>query len=708
MRCGGDRRCVAGGVRQGEGMAQNPSTVHPDVARRRRRSSRYEDCSETRRYTRHSMPSNNIDGFIRNPGIGIADVPSTGERSRRLSCAADLQFSLPGVTGGLMAAEPSAPVGDEDGPEYLFPWWWFVLLTLPGFLHSLVANALWGIIWPNLLSQMSGDKYKFIALAAGSQICTVVGYAHPIIGSMSDRLPDKYAKYVGRRRPFIIIGSFVMSLGVWMTYDALYRIVDRPAHCVGHDGAWERLHTYGLCKAAGGSWQSFPISHSHLIWAYIELAASLVVGNAGGAIFSPPFTAIVADTVPLSQRGLCVMIQSWTSTVTGIGSGFIAYMVSEQMACDLSLPPPDFPVESEQWDGACFSAKTIWWCDIWILILQMPFYCICCNGQAIDGCSWSGIWKPEKFIKREHEEVARTANDDGSALSRCQRWKEEFLVFTAAFRDPCYKWLWIQGFIGQFGGMIGGQFSLYWYQDCFNQCTGCQGMPPNELVLQGNCVIVKDVTECNPHFFFFGWEVASTGAGAAAINTFVSQIMHIVMMPFIRPDYWRDRFGGRPLLIWTGFLGLGLIQPFVYAWLTGTQHLYTLIQLWSVWGCFLGCIGTSAGGALMMDCLPADAAGKPLSASRDLALHEWAGRIPETGFPLLLGGSFLWFSSHTVAFRTFFCISGSIGFVTTAIFIFLVHPRDEVGAFKQSQSTTELNSFLRYFEETATGLSTRA
>lgn len=79
-----------------------------------------------------------------------------------------------------------------------FPAWWFIILTLPGepsafrtalplqqtlqydrregtgrfdkcrraslppagFLHSLVSNALWGIIWPNLLSEMSGDKYK--------------------------------------------------------------------------------------------------------------------------------------------------------------------------------------------------------------------------------------------------------------------------------------------------------------------------------------------------------------------------------------------------------------------------------------------------------------------------------------------------------------------------------------------------------------------
>ena len=30
------------------------------------------------------------------------------------------------------------------------------------------------------------------------------------------------------------------------------------------------------------------------------------------------------------------------------------------------------------------------------------------------------------------------------------------------------------------------------------------------------------------------------------------------------------------------------------------------VQIWNVWGTFLGCIGTAAGGALMMDCLPSN------------------------------------------------------------------------------------------------------
>ena len=52
-----------------------------------------------------------------------------------------------------------------------------------------------------------------------------------------------------------------------------------------------------------------PITHSQLLWAYAELALSLVCGNGGASLAGPPFGAIVADTIPLDQRGLCVMIQ---------------------------------------------------------------------------------------------------------------------------------------------------------------------------------------------------------------------------------------------------------------------------------------------------------------------------------------------------------------------------------------------------------------
>lgn len=69
--------------------------------------------------------------------------------------------------------------------------------------------------------------------------------------------------------------------------------------------------------------------------------------------------------------------------------------------------------------------------------------------------------------------------------------------------------------------------------------------------------------------------------------------------------------------------------------------------------------------------------GRPLSPSRDLNLHAWAGKLPQTGLPLLLGSSFGWFSSHTAAFQSFFVTGGCFGVAANAIFMLLVHPKEE-------------------------------
>eukprot|EP01050_Picozoa_sp_SAG11_P005944 SAG11_NODE_440_length_9448_cov_3.356509_7_plen_228_part_00 len=176
--------------------------------------------------------------------------------------------------------------------------------------------------------------------------------------------------------------------------------------------------------------------------------------------------------------------------------------------------------------------------------------------------------------------------------------------------------------------------------------------------------------------------MADTAVGATALNGLIGQILHIAFLPMVRPDWWRDRFGGRALLIWSGYVGLGLLQPFVFAYMTGSKWLYTVIQLWSVLGQLLSCIDTSASGSFTMvpdhdshprmrllacvsmwtclvfdlvcahqDCLPADEDCRPISAARDLNLLGWASQIPGTGFPLLLAGSFAWFPNHKLAFQ---------------------------------------------------------
>jgi hypothetical protein len=457
-----------------------------------------------------------------------------------------------------------------------------------------------------------------------------MGYTAPFVGSLSDRLPEKYARYLGRRRPFIIVGNFIAAFGVWLTYDALYRIVARPA--------------------------SMPaITHTELLWAYAELALSLVCGNGGASLAGPPFGAIVADTVPLDQRGMCVMIQVWTGTIIGIFSGAISYYVGEGLPC-FGYDP-------------CLTTEQLWWYNIWLIVLQTPLYCICCNGKACDGFSFSGIWKPERPARVKVDLRAKALaelnhGDERTPRKRAAAWLKEF---TEAFTNPCYRWLWIQGFVGSIGGMIQGSFTFFWYQDCFPD-----------------------------GYYFFNIKVADTVVGATALNGLVGQILHIVFLPLVRPDWWRDRFGGRALLIWSGYVGLGLVQPFVFAYMTGSKWLYTVIQLWSVLGQLLSCIDTSASGSFTMDCLPADEDCRPisaggdhlfvnhhlklpmqshsydvltalstrLSAARDLNLLGWAGRIPGTGFPLLLAGSFGWFRNHTVAFQTFFCIGGVFGIIT--------------------------------------------
>eukprot|EP01050_Picozoa_sp_SAG11_P005946 SAG11_NODE_440_length_9448_cov_3.356509_9_plen_411_part_00 len=387
----------------------------PDRVRRRRTSNFFE-ASPGKRFSRQSAPTVAYDGALRTASIGTANGSLTehgepvkqGHRTHRKSAYA---FTLPGTEGQLFDDEDAPPIEDA----YKFPAWWFVFLQCPGLLGSLVSGALWGVLWPELISQMAGPQYKMIVFAAGGQIGTIMGYTAPFVGSLSDRLPEKYAKYMGRRRPFIILGNIIAAFGVWLTYDALYRIVARPA---------------GMP----------PITHRELLWAYAELALSLVCGNGGASLSGPPFGAIVADTVPLDQRGMCVMIQVWTGTIIGIFSGAISYCECSGAAAALSravLPrrsvlanccgsrAESAVASADVGEGLpcfgydpCLTTEQLWWYNIWLIVGQTPLYCICCNGQACDGFSWRGIWKPERPARVKVDLRARALAELNQASAR--------------------------------------------------------------------------------------------------------------------------------------------------------------------------------------------------------------------------------------------------------------------------------------------------
>ena len=124
-------------------------------------------------------------------------------------------------------------------------------------------------------------------------------------------------------------------------------------------------------------------------------------------------------------------------------------------------------------------------------------------------------------------------------------------------------------------------------------------------------------------------------------------------------------------------VGVPLISPYVYWYFNGSIYMFTIKLFRDMWGSIIGPIAVSAGGSFMMDCLPSDERGVPLSAARDLNFHNWAWRIPETGFPLLTAYWMSTFPSHIDYFNVVFLLGGTIGNISWLMFVTVIHPRDE-------------------------------
>ena len=58
-------------------------------------------------------------------------------------------------------------------------------------------------------------------------------------------------------------------------------------------------------------------------------------------IAGPPFSAIIPETVPESQRGLCVTIQGWLCQIFVLSQNGLGYLVGE--GCP---SPPPLPLHS--------------------------------------------------------------------------------------------------------------------------------------------------------------------------------------------------------------------------------------------------------------------------------------------------------------------------------------------------------------------------
>ena len=238
-------------------------------------------------------------------------------------------------------------------PGYRFPNWWFVVMAAPNILPGIIGTAFNGIVWPAAIAHLAGYKDKTIVFAACGQIATVMSWSAPFVGAWSDKVPLWLARKFGRRRGFIVAGRCCSVTGNLLLYIAMV----------------------GLSKP------SPPL-----------LALGLIIMNLGGCLASPAFNAVIPDTVPLEQRGLCLTLIQWTSNVcTVIGFG-VGWMLGEQIF---------------------FTDDMLWKLNIFMWGLDMPFFLIACNGTA--GC-WTSEHLPDDGLESE-EGLGSSASEDEPPVS---------------------------------------------------------------------------------------------------------------------------------------------------------------------------------------------------------------------------------------------------------------------------------------------------
>ena len=292
----------AGGDRQRAADGGGSVTLR----RGRRQSSENDGTPAANR--RQSMPDFNIGSEVR--GIGAV------ARDRRAST-----FAVPDITNAKLMAETEEDWSQED--DYMFPLWWFIVIQGYSISNAIFASALWGIVWPHEVGRIYGYQDKALALAAVDNVNHIINLASPFVGSLSDRFPERLAKHVGRRRPFIFVGQLIGAFGVWMSYKAMY---------------WP-----------GGKGNN------------MLLLASLIVGNVGGTLMSTPFSAIPAETIHPKQRGVFFMLSGYMGFFSGLLGNGVGYMVGQKIF---------------------FTDEMIWLIVVGMFFFQIPLLMLACGGTA--------------------------------------------------------------------------------------------------------------------------------------------------------------------------------------------------------------------------------------------------------------------------------------------------------------------------------------
>jgi hypothetical protein len=270
-----------------------------------------------RRQARLSAPNVRLAGG-RLPTAAVNGLDIQLDRFRRESTGA-IAF-IPGTVQP--TADDDAYIQDEDDPDYEFPTWWFFLaVPSQSFGPWIVGGTLWGIVVPHTISENFGSQDKAFVLATLGTLGTVMSFASPFTGSLSDRLPEMFPRFTrrfGRRRPFFVVGQVIGVTGIWITKQAFY--------------------------------------HKNTPWLFISWGLS----NLSWQIAGPPYGSIFTEVIPESQRGLAVTINGWLCQVCQIIGNSMGILLGEGVV----------------------SNEFIWDFQIVIGYCQIPLACWAMSGKA--------------------------------------------------------------------------------------------------------------------------------------------------------------------------------------------------------------------------------------------------------------------------------------------------------------------------------------
>jgi hypothetical protein len=202
-----------------------------------------------------------------------------------------------------------------------------------------------------------------------------------------------------------------------------------------------------------------------------------------------------------------------SNTVLQLSGGGLAYMVGQHIPCFGRQP--------------CISVSEMWWLNVWVLVIVCPIYYVACNGRACDGCSISGIFKPEqpKPERPPPEDNSHTGQERGTRRC-CQSCYKLTRDFTSAFRDPCFRWYWIYSLTVELSATVAGCLQFYWYQDCFPH-----GYYFFSIKVADTAVGQNIFETCHTATYLYGHLRPHLrclhATGANAINAVIGQILHI-------------------------------------------------------------------------------------------------------------------------------------------------------------------------------------